>query len=84
MGQLEVRFRLGIGGAQVFSHTHLFMMLAQQLLADGVPVFGNDPDKPVDILRVISNEFGKFLHLRFEMFQAPPQALLIVGARLPP
>jgi hypothetical protein len=60
------------------------MMLAQQLLADGVPVFGNDPDEAVDILRVISNEFGEFLHLRFEMFQAPPQALLIVGARLPP
>jgi len=66
----------------MFAHAHLLMVLTQQLLADGVPVFSHDPDEAVDILRVVSDEFGEFLHLRFKMLQAPLKAFLVFIARL--
>jgi len=47
----------------MFPHADLFVVFAQQLLADRIAVLGNDPHQAVDILRMIPNEFGKFLHL---------------------
>ena len=76
-GQLQIHTRFGIGSTQVLAHPHLLMMLPQQLLADRVAVFGNDPDQAVDIFRMVPNQFGEFLHLRLEMFETPAKAFLI-------
>lgn len=56
-------------------------MLPQQLLSNGVAVFGNNPDQAIDILRMIADQFGKLLHLRLKMLQAPPQPFLFLGGR---
>ena len=56
-------------------------MLPQQLLTDRIPVFGNDPDQAVNILGVVSNQFGEFLHLRFKMLETPAETFLLVGTR---
>ena len=60
----------------MLTNTDLFVMFPQQLLADGVPVFRNDPDQPVDIFSMVPHQFGEFLHLGFEMFQAPHESVL--------
>ena len=60
----------------MLTNTDLFVMFPQQLLADGVPVFSNDPDQPVDIFSMVPHQFGEFLHLGFEMFQAPHESVL--------
>ena len=57
-------------------------MLPQQLLSNGVAVFGNDADQAIDILGVIADKFGEFLHLRLKMLQTPAQPFLILGGRL--
>ena len=59
----------------MLTNTDLFVMFPQQLLADGVPVFSNDPDQPVDIFSMVPHQFGEFLHLGFEMFQAPHESV---------
>lgn len=59
----------------MLTNTDLFVMFPQQLLADGVPVFSNDPDQPVDIFSMVPHQFGEFLHLGFEMFQTPHESV---------
>ena len=70
----------------MLTNTDLFVMFSQQLLADGVPVFSNDPDQPVDIFSMVPHQFGEFLHLGFKMFQAPHESVfsrrgLLLGKR---
>ena len=55
----------------MFPDADLFVVFPQQLLTDGVPVFGDDPDQPVDVFGMVPHQFGEFLHLRLEMFQTP-------------
>lgn len=66
----------------MFAYADLLMMFPQQLLADCVSIFGDDPDQAVDILRVVADELGEFLHLRFEVLQAPLEAFLVHTGRL--
>ena len=66
----------------MFAHADLFMVFPQQLLANCVPVFGDDPDQAVDIFCVVTDQFGEFLHLRFEVFQPPLEAFLVHTGRL--
>lgn len=73
-----VKYGLGIGRAQVLSDPDAFMMLSQQLTANGIAVFRDDSDEPVDVFRVIADEFREFLHLRFQSLE-PPQSVLQRG-----
>ena len=57
------------------------MVFPQQLLANCVPIFGDDPDQAVDIFCVVTDQFGEFLHLRFEVFQPPLEAFLVLTRR---
>ena len=66
----------------MFAYADLLMMFPQQLLADCVSIFGDDPDQAVDIFCVVPDQFGEFLHLRFEVFQPPLEAFLILTRRL--
>ena len=66
----------------MFAHADLFMVFPQQLLANCVPVFGDDPDQAVDIFCVVTDQFGELLHLRFEVFEPPLEAFLVLPRRL--
>lgn len=66
---------LGIGRSQVLSDPHPFMMLSQQLATNGIPVFCDDADEPIDVFRMIAHQFREFLHLRFQPFQSPKRVL---------
>jgi len=63
----------------MFPDADLFVMFPQQLLADGVPIFGDDPDQPVDVFGMIPHQFREFLHLRLEMLQTPQESVLSLG-----
>lgn len=60
----------------MFTNTDLFVMFPQQLLADGISIFSDDSDQPVDIFGMIPHQFGEFLHLRLEMLQTPQERFL--------
>jgi hypothetical protein len=55
----------------MFSHPHLLVMFAEQLSANHVPIFADDPDEPIDIFGVLANQLGEFLQLPFHPFQTP-------------
>jgi hypothetical protein len=58
------------------------MMLAQQLLADRITIFGHDADQPVDVFCVVPNQFGELSHLRFKVLQSPLKTFLFLRGRL--
>jgi hypothetical protein len=66
----------------VLPHSDLLVVFTKQLLADCVTVLGDDADQPVNVLGMVSNELRELLHLGFEMFQAPPEGILVLGRRL--
>ena len=80
-GRLKINTGFRVGRTQVLAHPYLLLMLPQQLLSNGVAVFGNDPNQAIDILRMIADQFGELLHLRFKMLQTPTQSFLLFGSR---
>jgi len=52
-------------------HAHLLMVFAKQLLTDQILIFGNNPNQPIHIFGMVSNQFGQLLNLLLELFQAP-------------
>jgi len=63
----------------MFPDADLFVVFPQQLLADGVPIFGDDPDQPVDVFSMVPHQFRELLHLRLEMLQTPQESVLSLG-----
>jgi hypothetical protein len=47
-------------------HPNLLMVFTQQLSAENVTIFRDDPDQTVHIFGMIPNKFRQLLHLAFQ------------------
>jgi hypothetical protein len=61
----------GVGIPQMLSDSDFFMMFAEQLSANHIPILGDDSDQPVHILRMLSNQLGQFLQLPLQPLHTP-------------
>jgi hypothetical protein len=55
----------------MLSDSDFFMMFAEQLSANDIPILCDDSDQPVHILRMLPNQFGQFLQLPLQSLDAP-------------
>ncbi len=65
-GDLAVQPDFGVGLPEVLPDAHLFMVLAQELPADDIPIFRDDADQAVHIFGMFPNQLGQFLQLPFQ------------------
>ena len=60
----------------------LFVVLAQQLTPNDIPIFGHNAHQSIDIFRMFANQVGQLCHLAFKMFYPPKRIVLAVRNRL--
>ena len=54
----EVECWFGTGAAEMLADPDLLLMLAQQLTPNDVAIFGHDAHQSIDILRMLTDQFG--------------------------
>lgn len=52
---------------------HFLVMFAKQLPTNDFPILSYDPDKSVDILSMLTYQFGELLQLPFQPLKPPGQ-----------
>ena len=52
----------------MFADPDLRLVLAQQLTPNDVTILGHDAHQPIDIFRMLADQFRQLCHLAFKMF----------------
>jgi hypothetical protein len=55
----------------MLSYSNLLMMFPKQLQTNHILVLCDNPNQPIHIFGMVSNQFGQLLDLLLELFQAP-------------
>jgi hypothetical protein len=60
----------------------LFVVLAQQLTPNDIPIFGHNAHQSIDIFRMLADQVGQLCHLTLKMFHPPERIVLAIRDRL--